>query len=869
VRDLDGGIQTQSASSALLCWHCGRQKTDLEAAAYLSDLRNNRVARPSGARPQPSRSRRDSKDTTVIVQADLPESTSGDAIPRSASILSHKRAQSALSTYSSVTSRTGRQLAQPPVSGASVSPLKASDVVPSATYIERGQRWMEKEEAVSLREAMEDMDLKKEEEEARIHAAAQDEASELVYQHQNPGSVPAPDAPYRYNDHLRKNSYQHARTQSVGRYSGIGMVTGLARDITPRSASGGSSSSGGMPSPPIRDSSEFSDQNVNPGRGSLDSSMDARPSRKSYGSMSSATGSSRRRSSAKRNVSGEIAGIFTGEQIWEEPEQEESDRGRSTDTRDIPAPLRIKPRNPLNRVQFAQDVSPRSNSTPPEPTKRLSISEIHRNPPSQSRNPNYTANPPPIVKILETKEAAAEEPKPEVPMKDGLEIRSDEIRQATSMRLKDRSPKLPTPTVVSDRPGRPIVSFDANWKPKEADMKPEVRRRSPFDRRPASQAQNVPTRSDSADVPTSIPTIHVSNTPPIQVNEPKARPIPTINVPNSAPTVPTINLPESRPTVPSISISNASPAVPTINIPTINIPTINLPTINLPDAPTISVSAPAPPSIVVNGSPSAAQGRRPLPDPKTSSRPLPRHSATVPAPIPRGHWSPAAGRRATATCHQCQLPIEGRVVKLSGASEHFHPQCFICFTCGTGLESLEIHPEPPAKRRERLDRIRRRAQGEYLLEEEGQTMAEDGDARQRFYCHLDFHEAYAPKCKHCKTSIIGEHLVALGENWHYGHFFCAECGDPFEKGMTHIEKDGYAWCLNCQTKRTERQAPKCKKCRLPVIGEYTIALGGEWHEKCFRCVTCNTGLDGGFYPKQVGNETVVMCIGCIERELKA
>jgi len=252
VRDLDGGIQTQSASSALLCWHCGRQKTDLEAAAYLSDLRNNRVARPSGARPQPSRSRRDSKDTTVIVQADLPESTSGDAIPRSASILSHKRAQSALSTYSSVTSRTGRQLAQPPVSGASVSPLKASDVVPSATYIERGQRWMEKEEAVSLREAMEDMDLKKEEEEARIHAAAQDEASELVYQHQNPGSVPAPDAPYRYNDHLRKNSYQHARTQSVGRYSGIGMVTGLARDITPRSASGGSSSSGGMPSPPIR-----------------------------------------------------------------------------------------------------------------------------------------------------------------------------------------------------------------------------------------------------------------------------------------------------------------------------------------------------------------------------------------------------------------------------------------------------------------------------------------------------------------------------------------------------------------------------------------------------------------------------------------
>jgi len=113
-------------------------------------------------------------------------------------------------------------------------------------------------------------------------------------------------------------------------------------------------------------------------------------------------------------------------------------------------------------------------------------------------------------------------------------------------------------------------------------------------------------------------------------------------------------------------------------------------------------------------------------------------------------------------------------------------------------------------------------------------------------------------------------MVALGENWHYGHFFCAECGDPFEKGMTHIEKDGYAWCLNCQTKRTERQAPKCKKCKKAVIGQYVQALGGEWHESCFRCATCKNGFeDGAFYPKEVGNKTIVLCIQCIERELKA
>lgn len=836
-------------------------------ASYLSDLRNNRVARPSGARPLPASNRRDyDRGVTPKTLADPAPESPVESVPRSSSVQSHRRAQSSLSTYSSVTSRTGRQLVQPPaVSQGTPKPLKASDVVPTATYMERGLRWMEKEEAVSLREAMEDMDLEPQvEEELRIHNAAQEEASELVYQHQFPEPAINPDAPYRYKDHLRKNSYQHARAQSVGRYSGLNIATGLARDM-PRSVSGGSSSSGGLQSPRSRISSEGSDyfrqRNASPEttvRGSLDSARDVQPSArssKSFGSLSSSVRpqGSRRRSGGKRNVSGEVTGTFTGEQIWEEPEQESTDRGRSAEVHAMPAPLRIKPRNPLNRVQFAQDIGARSHSTPPEPTKKLSAFEIHRNPPSQSRNPNYTANPPPAAQSPKIKPVADDEA-PAVPMKDGLEIRGEDIRQATSMRLKDRSPKLPTPTAVSNKPGRPIVSFDSNWKPKEADVKPEVRRRSPFDRidrgSSSSQRQSLPARSDSKDVPPPIPTIQLPDTPSIQVTKVATVSIPVINFPDSHPPVPTTNLPESKPHVPTINFPDSTPSVPTIN---------------LPDAPTISISAPGIPQITV-GDTSITQSTRPLPTPKSSAGRTAQRQA--PPPVSHGHWSPA-GKRATATCHQCQLPIEGKVVKLSGAAEHFHPECFICFTCGTGLESLEIHPEPKEKYPERLDRIRRRARGEELPEIEGQTMAEDGDERLRFYCHLDFHESFAPRCKHCTTPIIGEHMVALGQSWHYGHFFCAECGDPFEQGMSHIEKDGYAWCLKCQTKRTERQAPKCLECRLPVIGEYVEAMGGEWHEKCFRCATCKSSFnDGAFYPLKIGDGTAVLCIRCIERELK-
>ncbi|KAJ8061113.1 hypothetical protein OCU04_010187 [Sclerotinia nivalis] len=830
-------------------------------ADYLADLRNNRVTRPSGARPAPPSKRRQSNSVSSILSASTPQANappeipaSVDLSPRPESSFSRRPARNSLGSYSSVSSRAGRSLVQPP---SQEPPLKPSEVVPSATYIERGLRWMEKEEAASLREAMEDMDMKGEhDDELRIHNAAQEEASELVYVHQFGEKFKNPDAPYRYKDHLRKNSYAHARTQSAGRNGGFVMATGLARDTVPRTNSTGSDDEGqkssGISTPPSPIKAGVTPEPTL--RGSLDTGRDAmaqQAAAKTYGGVSRLQNGRKMSGGGKRNISGEVKRSFTGEQIWEEPEREttsDSDRGRPLDGRPASA-LQIKPRNPLNRVQFSGDVQ-RSNSTPPAITKKFSTTEIYKNPPTQSRNPLYTANPPP-----------ADEPeaeKEDVPKKNGVEIRGDDIRQATTMRLSDRSPKLPIPTAVSDKPGRPIVSFDKNWKPQEADDKSEVRRRSPFDRRPNSQKQSLPARPS----PTPIASNKDFSAPP-QVNVP----VPSINVSESTPSVPTTNFPDS----PKISVS--APSVPTIiepgSSPTKSapaVPTINIPTINEP----VSQSRPQIPTISEPGS--SQSKARPLPDPKTASkRPNPRQA---PTPVPRGHWSPAVGSRATATCHQCQLPIEGKVVALRGIPERFHPECFICFTCGTALQDLEISPEPAVSRAARLDRIKRRAQGEIIPDTEGETEAEDGDARLRFYCHLDWHELYAPRCKHCKTPIIGEHAVALGEHWHYGHFFCAECGDPFEQGMTHIEKDGYAWCLSCQTKRTERKAPKCKKCNKAVLGQYVQALGGEWHDECFRCGHCAGGFDDGqIFPCQRGNkgdggEIIVLCTGCMEKELK-
>lgn len=862
----------------------------LQTAAYLASLRENRVNRPGTASPQPvasaAVSRRDSDRFTTgrPTSSYFPEVPAA-AVPQSTPLIAGKPRSNRPSVAPSVSSRystiTGGRDYYPEKPTAA-TPLKPNEVVPSATYIERGSRWMEKEEAYSLRAAMEDMDLQdrsrsgnphqaeagegsgsespQNEAEFRLYNAALDEAAELVWQHQHGVKPPEPGTPYHYKPHMRKDSYAHARTASVGRYGGDIGPSGLARDGS-RSGDGSSSCSDGRPS---------LDSNRPSLEGQRRTSGDSNKS-KGYGNLGGKRTASggRRRSSMKRNITGEIEKPFSGDQIWEEPEGDstkgDTPKAAPSSTRQsdkIPRgslPLRLALRNPLNKVHTSSGPSsPESDarSSSPvnaSPTKALQKVEIYRNPPTQTRNPNYTVN---------TQKPAGPRQSDTIPKKNGVEIRGDDIRQATSFKLGDRSAKLPTPSAVSDRPGRPIVSFDSNWKAPEeaaADYKPERKEPSRF---------TVGTRQE----PGQGESQKDYHQPESQKSQPNASPLPP--VPSLSFTPPAVPAPtpsstsrpstSSYPSIPSISIGGPeSSASPPVNMPILVTPD------DSPTLPTINISTeddrtPSVPIIVTpdDNKPSAGGS-----NPRPSARPLPTPSKVRNAG--RSHWSPAPGavsNRATAVCHECRFPIEGRFVALHGGRERFHPQCFSCYACGTGLEALEISPEPDEFRAARLDRIARRAAGEVLVEEPGQTMAEDGDHRLRFYCHLDWHELFAPRCRHCKTPILGEHIVALGAHWHYGHFFCAECGDPFEHGMTHIEKDGYAWCINCQTKRTERRAPKCKRCKVAVIGQYVQALGGEWHDECFRCATCGGGFDDGqIFP--AGDR--ILCKICRMRELKA
>ena len=770
----------------------------VHSATYLSNLRENRPARPSGSRPAPFRiphlTRSDSEPITQIEHG-------AQAASHPEVIKSH--------SYISPFSQRGRPIVNgptagtPTIRGRKVSPTVVVEQQPIASeYDEPVARKLEKEEAHTLREALNIIDQRGDEQ--RVYNAAQDEAADLVWKHRNPQAAEdEKTAPY-FNPAFRKQK-------------AYGTELSNAQQNTQRNVSESSTSSNdNKATKQSKRSSRTKDRVLSQALRDLHLASEERASN------IIAHGTHDRRSSGKRVTSnGSSKGVFRNpeDQIYEEPE---SFASRHSTSQSLEQPLQARDRNSLPRG--SRPLPEKPAGTLGQDKSRFNRVDIYKNTPTQSRNAAYTMNntPPPT-----TRQDTIEEV--DTPgSSSNLEIRSEDIRAATSMRKGDRSPKLPTPVAVSDHVGRPIVSFDPTWRP----------------------TGDSPRNSHD----TSRPVIKLTESPRTSrdLKRPLPRPVPSINEPvNSAPVVPTINLPGEAPDVPSINIENGS-------------------------MPMIAVSSPDDVEQEHQSAPKPAP--RPLP------RPLPRHAATTPtlstmpsAKTSRPTWLSNAGlpNTTTVSCSSCNLPISGRVLTASGSATtnlkaRFHPECFVCFQCSTALECTEFYPEPDNKRAERL-------------EAEGLT-TESTDAEVRFYCHLDYHELYSPRCKSCKTPIEGQVIIAAGSEWHPGHFFCGECGDPFDSETPFVERDGYAYCVRCHTKRT---SARCRECKQLIQDELTVeALGGKWHEQCFVCFECGGGFgdDGRFFVRNVEVELSdkerrrgvgrkmdekAVCQGCEERRLKA
>lgn len=846
------------------------------AGAFLTDLRSNRPTRPTGARPPPasfgSHRQSLSRLPSTISENTLQSTNDAEDVPHG---------QSRRPSISQSITHKGRPMIRSP-SGAPQVALDTDEVkeekdFETVPYIERGSRWMEKQEAKSLRQALEHMDL---EAEKKLHADAQKEASELVWKHQNPGSETSayhsPDLNKRqsFTQHLRQGSYAKTTAKAFDEASLQGRVRKNRGDGgSSRSVSGSSKGSASQGSRSTSASSLKQAQHIVKEE-AADSEVQA-PVAPAVQPIDEAVKQKTIQVTSTKNDAENAEPILT-KTVSLEPASQPTTKRNSSPFRKISfgrhteaskdgtkaaepttttstakvahsaVPMHF--RNPFARVKSNRASLTRVSTDPTPTVLKPNRIEIHRNPPSQSRNAGYTSN---QIEPVPVPAAAQDEKTEEVPMKDGLEIRSEDIRKATSMSLKDRSAKLPTPSMVSDSPGRPIVSFDQDWKPKEVVLKEEMSQGSSsmpisYGSKKKEAFTIYEDHDDSAHVAPLRTAPKPSRPEPVTNSHSRSRQSmsgPTPSIRNDMPPIPTIAF-NDQPPVPSISVNDAPSISITPSGPS-HIPSISV------DAPSISVSPPAVPTISIDdGSMPAAhprhpstQSQRPLPAP-SRHRPHPTHTNTSPAAFggSRSHAMPMpTSRTGGVLCTTCALPIAGRIVTAAGS--RFHPECFRCYVCSEALECVAFYPEPTTAIQERNARMLARETDPHSVpEEKGKSAMEDEKASlsaPNFYCHLDYHELFSPRCKSCKTPIEGEVVIACGAEWHVGHFFCAQCGDPFSSSTPFVEKDGYAWCVGCHTNRF---SAKCAGCRKPVVETVLKALGKEWHEGCF-CCTVSTLLE--------------------------
>ncbi|KAJ7650422.1 hypothetical protein FB45DRAFT_732369 [Roridomyces roridus] len=330
----------------------------------------------------------------------------------------------------------------------------------------------------------------------------------------------------------------------------------------------------------------------------------------------------------------------------------------------------------------------------------------------------------------------------------------------------------------------------------------------------------------------------LSNNPPAVRHPPSPSPQPpSINGPPSQ--VPSFSFtgPSSPPKIPSISLPDDDPPAVRVSVPQINLPSeddTGGPTINVQDV----NSKPTPRVFEVPGI-SFAGG--------------PPSQRSLPTPA-RDRPPPTASQRRGLACGECGGSITGRIVNAMGL--RFHPECFRCTVCNELLEHVSSYER-------------------------------DGKA----YCHLDYHENFAPRCYSCKTAIVEERFISLDDpqlgrrTYHEQHFFCAECGDPFlppslptAKGELAFSGDGpfmsddvgftvYRGHPYCEACHVRLRLPKCKKCKRSIRDhdEAVEALGGKWCWGCFCCTGCERPFDDPSFFERDGKP---WCEGCFSVMLR-
>ncbi|KAG5361903.1 LIM domain-containing protein [Yarrowia sp. C11] len=219
---------------------------------------------------------------------------------------------------------------------------------------------------------------------------------------------------------------------------------------------------------------------------------------------------------------------------------------------------------------------------------------------------------------------------------------------------------------------------------------------------------------------------------------------------------------------------------------------------------------------------------------RTHVKTLPNH--VTPCAPPQPSYMTQSVSRTRPRCIVCDdhVAMNERIVQTEsqcGSRDIYHLRCFRCCICDSSLEHMEHYIDPHSD---------------------------------MLFCHVDYHETFSPKCAQCSSCIEGDYVQAMGKTYHVDHFFCAQCGKPFQEDQQHHIIEGHAYCTPCHDVKT---AEKCWRCShvFGVNDPIIEVLDRLWCEACYSCEECGVGLQEEF---TLTNEGVVLCEKCQVKKVK-
>lgn len=218
----------------------------------------------------------------------------------------------------------------------------------------------------------------------------------------------------------------------------------------------------------------------------------------------------------------------------------------------------------------------------------------------------------------------------------------------------------------------------------------------------------------------------------------------------------------------------------------------------------------------------------------THVKTLPQHVTPCAPPQPSYMSRSVASTRPRCVVCDDHVAMNERIVQtesLQGSRDIYHLRCFRCCICDSSLEHMEHYIDPHSD---------------------------------MLFCHVDYHETFSPKCAQCSSCIEGDYVQAMGKTYHVDHFFCAQCGKPFQEGQQHHIIEGHAYCSPCHDVKT---AEKCWRCShvFNVSDPIIEVLDRLWCETCYSCEECGVGLKEEF---TLTNDGVVLCEKCQVKKVK-